>query len=163
MADRRNRPHQYIIIGNGVAGTTAAETLRKGDPASQITLVDDEPYPLYNRIALPRVLKLTTAPERTIIKQVAWHHQNRIDLLLETTVTRVDIEARTVALHTGEVLAYDKLLVASGGRPNPLRVPGAQNIRGIYNFQTLDDTKAILERAAQSKAAVTIGCSFIAY
>src|SRR5437764_421722 len=75
---------QYIIVGNGVAGTTAAETLRKADAECRIVLIDDEPYPVYNRIALPRVVKLTTLPERTIIKQLAWHEQNNIELLLET-------------------------------------------------------------------------------
>jgi NAD(P)H-nitrite reductase large subunit len=156
-------PKQYVIVGNGVAGTTAAETLRKGDPDSRIVLIDDEPYPLYNRIALPRVLKLTTAPERTIIKQVPWHAQNRIELLLETTVTAVDTAAKTVATDKAGAFSYDKLLVATGGTPNHLRVPGAEGTQGIYNFQTLDDTKAILARAEGAKAAVTLGGSFIAY
>lgn len=152
-----------MIIGNGVAGTTAAETLRKADPSCRIVLIGDEPYPLYNRIALPRVLKQTTAPERTIIRQIAWHEQNRIELHLCTTVTRVDVEEQVVVTDNAGEYPYDKLLVASGGRPNPLRVPGAAGTHGIYNFQTLDDTKAILERAARAKAAVTIGGSFIAY
>ncbi|MBI3973637.1 MAG: NAD(P)/FAD-dependent oxidoreductase [Chloroflexi bacterium] len=153
----------YVIIGNGVAGTTAAETLRKADSECRITLLDDEPYPLYNRIALPRVLKQTTLPERTIIRQLAWHTANRIDLLLETTVTQVNTEAKTVATNTGTVFQYDKLLIASGGCPNPLRVPGAAGTAGIYNFQTLDDTKAIMARVERVRAAVTVGGSFIAY
>ncbi len=156
-------PKRYVIVGNGVAGTTAAETLRKADPSCRIVLIGDEPYPLYNRIALPRVLKRTTAPERTIIRQVAWHQQNRIELHLCTTVTQVDVESKVVVTDAAGEFPYDKLLIASGGRPNPLRVPGAAGAHGIYNFQTLDDTKAILERAARAKAAVTIGGSFIAY
>ncbi len=157
------RPNRFVIVGNGVAGTTAAETLRKADAACSIVLIDDEPYPLYNRIALPRVLKQTTQPERTIIKPIPWHAQNRIELLLETTVAGVDTEAKVVTTTTGRAFPYDKLLVASGGRPNPLTTPGADGVRGIYNFQTLDDTKAILARAAQARAALTIGGSFIAY
>lgn len=158
-----NQPACFVIIGNGVAGTTAAETLRKADPQCRIVLIDDEPYPLYNRIALPRVLKQTTLPERTIIKQIQWHTDNRIELFLETTVTRVDTEAKVVTTGSGTDFAYDKLLIASGGRPNPLRVPGAEGTKGIYNFQTLDDTKTISARAEQAKAAVTVGGSFIAY
>lgn len=154
---------RYVIIGNGVAGTTAAETLRKADPACRIVIIDDEPYPLYNRIALPRVLKQTTAPERTIIKTIPWHADNRIELFLETTVTRVDTEHKVVTTGSGQDFAYDKLLIASGGRPNPITVPGAAGTAGIYNFQTLDDTKAILARIELAKAAVTVGGSFIAY
>ncbi|HEX2033805.1 MAG TPA: FAD-dependent oxidoreductase [Chloroflexota bacterium] len=162
MGDTTTSKH-YVIIGNGVAGTTAAETLRKADAACRITIIDDEPYPLYNRIALPRVVKQTTLPERTIIKQLAWHAERNIDLLLETTVTDVDTEARTVTTADGRRFEYDKLLVASGGRPNPLRAPGAAGTAGIYNFQSLDDTKAILARTAEARQAVTVGGSFIAY
>jgi NAD(P)H-nitrite reductase large subunit len=154
---------RYVIIGNGVAGTTAADTLRKADQDCQITLLDDEPYPLYNRIALPRVLKGTTQWERTIIRQPVWHTQNRIDLRLETTVTRVDTAAKLVATADGGQLPYDKLLVASGGTPHHLGVPGAAGTAGIYNFQSMDDTKAILARALEAKGAVALGGSFIAY
>ncbi|MGI8424906.1 MAG: NAD(P)/FAD-dependent oxidoreductase [Chloroflexota bacterium] len=156
-------PAQYVIIGNGVAGTTAADTLRKGDPQCRIVLIDDEPYPLYNRVALPNVLKGKTAPERAIIRQIPWHVENRIELLLETTVTRADTEGRVVTTADGKDFPYDKLLVASGGRPNPLRAPGADGTRGIYSFQTLDDTKALIARAERSKTAVVVGGSFIAY
>ncbi len=158
-----DEPRRYVIIGNGVAGTTAADTLRKADASARITILADEPYPLYNRIALPRVLKQTTLPERTIIRQVAWHAQNDIDLRLETTVAAVDTAGKTLVTTAGEEFPYDKLLIASGGSPNHLRVPGAAGVGGIYNFQTLDDTKAILARTQSARAAVTLGGSFIAY
>ena len=156
-------PAHYVIIGNGVAGTTAADTLRKADAQCRIVLIDDEPYPLYNRVALPNVLKGKTQPERAIIRQIPWHVENRIELLLETTVTRVDTSERVITTGDGRDFRYDKLLVASGGRPNPLRAPGSDGVRGIYSFQTLDDTKALIARAEKSKAAVVVGGSFIAY
>ena len=158
-----SQPAQYVIIGNGVAGTTAADTLRKGDPQCRIVMIDDEPYPLYNRVALPNVLKGKTAPERAIIRQIPWHTENRIELLLETTVTRVDTEHKVVTTGSGQDFRYDKLLIASGGRPNPLRASGADGVRGIYNFQTLDDTKAIIARAEKATEAAVVGGSFIAY
>ncbi len=95
------QPARYVIIGNGVAGTTAADTLRKGDAQCSIVLIDDEPYPLYNRVALPNVLKGKTAPERAIIRQIPWHTENRIELHLETTVTKVDTEAKVVTTGSG--------------------------------------------------------------
>jgi NAD(P)H-nitrite reductase large subunit len=158
-----NRPAQYVIIGNGVAGTTAADTLRKGDAQARIVVVGDEPYPLYNRVALPNVLKGKTQPERTIIRQIPWHEQNRIELQLQTTVTRVDTTTKVVTTADGRDFPYDKLLIASGGRPNPLRAPGADGVGGIYNFQTLDDTKALVARAERSRTAVAVGGSFISY
>ncbi|HVG97842.1 MAG TPA: FAD-dependent oxidoreductase [Chloroflexota bacterium] len=163
MSETSNPASRYVIIGNGVAGTTAAETIRKADAEAIITILADEPYPLYNRIALPRVLKQTTLPERTIIRQVAWHAQQRIDLRLETTVSRLDTDDRVVFTADGGAFPYDKLLIATGGTPNPLRVPGAAGTGGIYNFQTLDDTKAILARSMAAKSAISLGGSFIAY
>jgi NAD(P)H-nitrite reductase large subunit len=153
----------FVIIGNGVAGTSAAETLRKGDPNARIVLVGDEPHPLYNRVALPKVLKGVTAPERTIIKPVQWHVDNRVELHLTTLVTAIDTERRVVTTDTGDTFRYDALLVATGGTPNLLTVPGSDGTRGIYPFQSLDDTKTLLKRVRQSKNAVSTGGSFIAY
>jgi 3-phenylpropionate/trans-cinnamate dioxygenase ferredoxin reductase subunit len=151
-----------VIIGNGVAGTTAAETLRKGDATARIILIGDEPHPLYNRVALPKVLKGITAPERTFIKTLAWHTDNNIELILNTTVVRIDPERQLVETDTHGVFTYHRLLVATGGTPNLLNVDGARGTKGIYHFQTLDDTTTILDRIRTSKHAVVTGGSFIA-
>ena len=152
-----------MIIGNGVAGTTAAETLRKGDATARIILIGDEPHPLYNRVALPKVLKGITAPERTFIKTLAWHTDNNVELLLNTTVVRIDPERQLVETDTHGAFTYHRLLVATGGTPNLLNVDGARGTKGIYHFQTLDDTTTILDRIRKSKHAIVTGGSFIAY
>ncbi len=153
---------RYVIVGNGIAGTGCAETLRKSDPNCQITLFTDEPYPLYNRVALPPYLKGQTPETKVLMRNRERHEQNRIDLRLETRVARVLPEAKTVVTHSGEEVPYDALLIATGGRPNPLPVPGG-HLHGIVNFQTLDDSKAIMERILESKTAVATGGSYIAY
>jgi NAD(P)H-nitrite reductase large subunit len=71
---------RYVIIGNGIAGTTAAETLRKNDPACSIRLITNEPYPLYNRVSLPRFLQGVISEQKVMIRDVAWHEQRRIHL-----------------------------------------------------------------------------------
>ena len=154
---------RYVIIGNGISGTTCAQTLRKNDPACAIWLITNEPYPLYNRVSLPRFLQGVLAEPKVMIRDLAWHEQQRITLLTETLVTRVETAERVVELNRGGPLRYDALLVATGGWANPLRVPGAEGTRHIYNFVTLDDTKEIIARALESKSAVTSGGSFIAY
>lgn len=106
-----------MIIGNGVAGTTAAETLRKGDATARIILIGDEPHPLYNRVALPKVLKGITAPERTFIKTLAWHTDNNIDLLLNTTVVRIDPERSS----SRQIPTADSRTIASSWRPVELQ------------------------------------------
>ncbi len=153
---------RYVIIGNGIAGTTAAELLRRSDPDGCITLITDEPYPLYNRVALPRLLKLQVREERVLMRTVEAHKKLGINLLLETKVTRVDTHERLVLTEQGQVIPFDRLLIASGGRPNRLKVPGA-DAYGVFNFQTLADTKAIMECVKGARRAVTVGGSFIGY
>lgn len=154
---------KYVIIGNGVAGTTCAQMLRKNDLACDIWLITNEPYPLYNRVSLPRFLQGLLPEQKVMIRTREWHDEQRITLLTETVVTRVDTDERVVYLDRGGPLRYDALLVATGGWANPLRVPGAEGTRRIYNFVTLDDTKEIIAAALESKHAVTSGGSFIAY
>lgn len=153
---------RYVIVGNGFAGTTCAEQLRKHDPACEITLFGDEPYPLYNRISLPPMLRKQIPEAKVMIRDVAWHEQHRIALKLRTTVARVNTEERVVEAD-GASYPYDALLVATGGRPNRCDVAGAADAANLFAFQYLDDTRAISEYLEHSKSAVAIGGSFIAY
>jgi NAD(P)H-nitrite reductase large subunit len=152
----------YVIIGNGIAGTSAAETIRKADPVARIVLIADEPYPLYNRVALPPYLKLKVTEKKVLMRTVEQHQQRDIELLLETRAEALDTQNKVVHASNGEDYAYDALLLATGGTPNPMDVPGADT-KGVCYFQTLDDTHEILEIAQTAKNATTFGGSYIAY
>lgn len=160
MAERAKR---FVIVGNGVAGTTCAETLRKNDPNGEITLFGDERWPLYNRVALPPYIKGKATRQKVFLRTVEQHDQRGIKLLLETRVTKINHEGQTVILHDGREIPYDALLIATGGRPNHLRVPGAEGAGNIFNFQYFDDADAILEAIHTSKRAAVTGGSYIAY
>ena len=153
---------KYVIVGNGFAGTTCAEHLRKNDPSASIALFTDEAYPLYNRIALPPLLRKQVTEQKVIIRNLDWHEKHAIDLHLRTRVERIVAEERYV-IAGGENYPYDALLVATGGRPNRAAEPGAEGAHNLFNFQFMDDTKAISEHLERSKTAVAIGGSFIAY
>lgn len=157
MADRR-----YVIVGNGFAGTTAAEQLRKADPACSIVLFADEPYCLYNRIALPPLLRKQVTEQKVIMRDVAWHEKHAIDLRLSTRVDAVNAADRTVVAN-GREEPWDALLIATGGRPNPASSPGAAGAHNVLNFQYMDDTLAISRALETAKVAVAVGGSFIAY
>ena len=154
---------RYVIIGNGIAGTTAADTLRKNDPNCSIHLLTNEPYPLYNRVSLPRFLQGVIVEQKVMIRDFAWHEQRNITLVTETMVTDVNTDERVVVTDDGQKYPYDALLVATGGWANPLRVSGTQGTRHIYNFVTLDDTKSIIARMLESRTALAYGGSFISY
>ena len=157
MADRR-----YVIVGNGFAGTTCAEHLRKLDPTCSIVLLADEPYCLYNRIALPPLLRKQVTEQKVIMRDVAWHEKHGIDLRLSTRVEKINVADKTVVAN-GREEPYDALLLATGGRPNPAGAPGAAGAGNVFNFQYMDDTKAISHALETAKVAVAVGGSFIAY
>ena len=152
----------YVIVGNGFAGTTAAEQLRKADGACDITMFTDEPYTLYNRIALPPLLRKQVTEQKVIIRDLAWHEKNNISLKLESPVEHIVADEKYVVCG-GTSYPYDALLVATGGRPNKPEFPGAPGAANVYNFQYMSDTLAISEQLEHSKVAVAIGGSFIAY
>lgn len=156
-------PTRFVIIGNGAAGTYCAEQLRKDDAGCEILMVTDEPYTLYNRVSLPRYLRGVLLEQRVYVRDHAWHEKERIDLRRETKVTAVDFAGKTVTLDPGGEVPYDRLLIATGGRPNPLRVPGSDGAKHVYNFQYFDDAKAMVARIQESKVAVVLGGSFIGY
>jgi NAD(P)H-nitrite reductase large subunit len=157
------RAKRFVIVGNGVAGTTCAETLRKNDSDCEITLIGDERWPLYNRVALPPYIKGKATREKVFLRTVEQHVQRGITLLLETRATKINPDERTVLLDTGQELPYDALLVATGGRPNPLKVAGAEGASNIFNFQYFDEAEAILDAIHGSKRAAVTGGSYIAY
>ncbi len=159
MSDER----RYVIIGNGFAGTTCAEQLRKLDASCTIHLFTDEAYPLYNRIALPPMLRKQVTEQKVIIRDQAWHDKHQITLHLRTRVDKIVAEEKYVEANDGHRYPYDALLVATGGRPNKAENPGAEGAHNIYNFQYMDDTKAISQQLETAKSAVSIGGSFIAY
>ncbi len=153
---------KYVIVGNGYAGTTCAEQLRKLDAACRIVMFTDEAYTLYNRIALPPLLRKQVAQQKVIIRDMAWHEKHRIELHLSTRVERIDTEGK-VAYAGGTGYPYDALLIATGGRPNKTDAPGAAGAHNVYNFQYMDDTLAISQQLETAKSAVAVGGSFIAY
>lgn len=155
---------RYLLIGNGASGTYAAETIRKTDPDGEITLLTNEPYPLYNRVALPPFLRDEAKREKVFLRTPEQHAQKGIKLLVNTPIVSVNTEQRVATAADGQTFPYERMLVATGGRPNPLPAPGASpDIQGIYNFQYWDDAAAIRERMETAKHAVVVGGSYIAY
>jgi len=112
---------------------------------------------------LPPFLKLQVPEAKVFLRNQEWPTKNNIELHLETRVERVDSTERAVHTNAGQVFPYDRLLVATGGRPNHLKVPGVEAVPFLYNFQYLDDAKHISDRIADSKAGVVTGGSYIAY
>ena len=152
--------NSYVIIGDGIAGSTAAETLREADPAASITVITDEGTPLYNRILIKEFAKGKLPEAPLLMHDRSWYNDRDIDLKLNTLVVDVDTDAQTVTLDDGRELSYDGLLIASGGTPRQLPVPNA-DADGIYHFWTLEDARRIGNRAEAVDTGAIIGAGLI--
>lgn len=135
---------RYVIIGNGVAGTTAAAEIRKRDGQGSITIITEEPHPFYSRIRLWEFLCNDVDEQGLVIRKEAWYRENRIDLLLGTRVTAVDPATKKITTEPGTQLDYDLLLLATGGRSFIPPIPGAEK-KGVFTLKTIEDARAIRE------------------
>jgi len=147
---------RYLIIGNGVAGATAAESIRRVDPEGKITMLSTEPDSFYARPRLPELMAGEVPIERITLRSTSWYEEHGIELLLNTGAISVDHNARTVAATGGLTLHYDELLLATGANSLIPPVPGAQT-PGVFSLRTADDARAIGQAAARSEAAVLVG------
>ena len=154
---------RYVILGNGIAGQTAAEELRKLDGDASIVMIAAERHPLYNRVALPRYLRGQVRREKVFMRTVEDYAKHSLDIHFETWATEIDFANKLVRTNRGQEFAYDALLIATGGRPKPPPWPGSDQVSQALGFQTLDDTDAIIEKADASERVLVMGGSFIGY
>jgi len=154
---------RYVIIGNGIAGQTCAEELRKMDADASITMIAAERHPLYNRVALPRYLRGQVRREKVLMRTVEDYAARELDIHFETWATEIDVHGKVVHTNRNQTFPYDALLVATGGRPKPPPWPGSDQVSNALGFQTLDDTDAIIEKADASERVLVMGGSFIGY
>jgi NADPH-dependent 2,4-dienoyl-CoA reductase/sulfur reductase-like enzyme len=146
---------RYLIIGNGPAGVTAAETVRRDDPASDITIVGDENLPFYSRPGLAYLLT-GTIPERQLFGRP---NSNYVRLRLRRvigTAHRLEPEVHRVALADGQMLRYDRLLLAMGARALRPALPGI-DLEGVVTLDNLEDARRILRLARRARRACVVG------
>ena len=146
---------EYLIVGDGVAGATAAEKLREKDEEASIKIFTDEDEPLYNRIMLKTFMKGTLPAQYTKMHDENWYDKRDIDLYLETRIEDINTEDKTVATSDGETYSYDKLLVATGGSPR--KYPLDEGYENLEYMWTMRDAEEIKKSAENSEKAVVIG------
>jgi len=151
---------RHVIIGSGPAGVVAAETLRKADPAAEITLLCGEGEPPYSRMAIPYLLKGEIDEAGTYIRKDADHYGRLRIQLVQARVQAVDTAARAVDVGNSRSLPYDRLLIATGSRPSRERIPGI-DLPGVQPCWTLQDARAILAKAHPGTRIVQMGAGFV--
>jgi 3-phenylpropionate/trans-cinnamate dioxygenase ferredoxin reductase component len=151
----------HVIAGAGLAGAKAAEALRGEGFEGRVVLVGEEPELPYERPPLSKdYLRGEVPRDQARVHPDGFYADHDIELLCGTAVTAIDPEARSVTLSTGEALAYDRLLLATGSEPRRLSVPGAE-LDGVHHLRDLADADRIAAALQPGARAVIAGGGWI--
>jgi nitrite reductase (NADH) large subunit len=148
----------YLIIGQGTAGTAAANTLRRLDRGAAITLITAERDSFYNRIDLPDVIEAKITPAAAELQSAAAFAAQRIDCRMGERVEALLPDRKQVRLASGECLSYDKLLLATGSLPILPALAGT-DADGVATLWTLADARRII--AASARRIIVVGAGLI--
>ncbi|MDR7871629.1 MAG: FAD-dependent oxidoreductase [Tissierellaceae bacterium] len=147
---------KYLIIGNGIAGLSAARELRRQDKESSITIISQEKYPTYYRMKLTEALCNDIQLEDLLVNNHKWYQDNNINLILGNTVTKVIPEESKVVLDELIEIAYDKLLIATGSSPFIPPISGI-NKKGVFALRNFDDLNIIRSYVDDVDKVIVIG------
>lgn len=151
----------FVIIGGGLAGAKAVEALRNNDFDGHITLLADEEHLPYER---PPLSKEYLAGKKSLtdftVRNSDWYCDNNVDLRLGTRVSSVDAAGHTVALHDETVVAYDKLLLATGSAARRPPIPGS-DADGVHYLRTYEDAAALNSVLTGGSSLAVIGAGWI--
>lgn len=158
MADQQ---YQYIIVGGGLAGASAVEGIRERDKKSTILLISAERHLPYDRPPLSKKLWFG----KKTVEEIYFHDQkfydkNGVTVALDTEVTAFDAIQKTVTTNRKTQYHFQKILLAIGGAPRTLPIPGG-NLEDICYYRTLDHYLKLRAEATEGKSAVVIGGGFI--
>ena len=150
-----------VVVGGGLTGGNAALELCRLDPEAHVTLISSEAHLPYQRPPLSKGFLRGSEPfEDAFVAPFAEYEQLGIDLLLGRTVEKLEPEHKQIRLEGGEVIPYDRILIATGGRNRRLRSPGADR-EGVLDLRTVEDCERIKAAARAGRRAVVIGLGFI--
>jgi NADPH-dependent 2,4-dienoyl-CoA reductase/sulfur reductase-like enzyme/nitrite reductase/ring-hydroxylating ferredoxin subunit len=155
------RGETVVIVGTGAAGNAAAETLRKEGYEGRVMMLSKEAHLPYDRTALSKgFLAGSVSYEELQLRRPESYAVMGIEVFTGREVRAVEPGYRRITLRNGEMIRFDKLLLATGGTPRRLGVPGVE-LRGCHYLRSLQDAVAIVDTLSSAQAAVVVGAGFI--
>lgn len=146
----------YVIIGNGTAGLSAAEEIRKRDKTASVVMVSDEPYDTYNRPMLTKSMLAGLQPEQIAVKENDWYEKNNIIRVLGRHVASIDTDIKQIVLEDGTKMVYTKLIYALGAECfiPPIKGAGQEHVIAV---RRLDDVMKIISLLPETRNVCVIG------
>jgi len=160
MARAKSTKTRYLIIGNSAGGIGAAEAIREVDGDRAVTIISDEVYPAYSRPLISKYLSGERDVNGMLFRPSDFYERNRINFIGGKKVTDIGLADQTAVCESGEHVEWQKLLIATGGIPIVPPLDGLDK-KGVFNFITLDDAKAIGGYLGNATSAVVIGGGLI--
>ena len=152
---------KIVIVGGGHAAAQLISTLRQSDYPGDVVLLGEERWLPYQRPPLSKkYLAGELDTERLYVKPESFYEDRQVDLRLQTKVTGIDREARSLQLDDGKDMSYDKLVLALGARIRELDIEG-MDLNGVHYLRTLADVQAIKEELKPGRRLVIIGAGYI--
>src|SRR6266513_6024248 len=145
----------YVDIGNGIAGTTAVETLRAEDDSADIGVIADNPLALYNRHLLKDFLAGRVSDDKLWMRPRSFYQDQQVHFFTGL-VKDIEVDQHTLHLQNGQQIGYHHLLLATGARARHLSCPGA-NLIGVTTLRTVADYQKVLNYLGYVRRVVVIG------
>lgn len=152
---------KIVIIGNSAAAVGCVEGVRSVDKNSEIVLIASEKHHTYSRPLISYLLYGKTDEQRMKYRPDSFYSDNMVDTMLGKTAVSVDPKGHTVKLESGEVISYDKLMVATGSSPFVPPIKGLDKVEKKFTFMTLDDAHALDKAISAESRVLVIGAGLI--
>jgi NAD(P)H-nitrite reductase large subunit len=151
---------KYVVIGGSVAGIGAVEAIREVDPVGTITVITEEPFSHYSRPMISDFVCGEATFEKMKYRDDDFWDKNSIQLLAGQTAVGLDLDRKVVKIDNKNEVGFEKLLIATGGRPFVPKIEGSDK-NGVFTFTTFSDAERLASKIKEAKNAVVIGGGLI--
>jgi NAD(P)H-nitrite reductase large subunit len=151
---------KYVIVGASAAGIGAVEAIREVDPVGTVTVISEEHCPQYSRPMISDLVSGKANFEKMMCREDEFWEKHEVQALTGRTAISLNLTEKYVALDRGDRVNFEKLLIATGGKPFVPKIEGTDK-DGVFTFTTLSDAERLLARIENAKSAVVIGGGLI--